>query len=189
MDPTVRSTADEIAALRRGDRLVTEEVLRALHDDVRLRLHRLLGPRADLDDAVQDALIEIAAALPSFEGRSTLRTFAARITVRVAYRYFGRPHHEPLELAAVASGDDPEDRVARRQTLRRMARCLEKLSEKRRVAFVLCCVEGFSPREAAEIEGVSSLVMRTRLFQARGELERLMKGDPFFDSMGERSEP
>jgi len=182
-DPSARLATDQIEALQRGDRRAIEAALRSVFPDLRLRLHRLLGPRHDLDDAVQDALIEVASALRGFEGRSTLRTFAARITVRVAYRYFRRPRVETVELAALADPDDPEARVASRQTLRRLARCLEKMSEKRRVTFVLCCVEGMPPAEVAEIEGVPSLVIRARLMQARSELARLMKGDPYVDAM------
>ncbi len=177
---------DGVDALRSGDRRRIEAALRKLFPEVRLRLLRLLGPREDLEDAVQDSLIEIAAALRSFEGRSSLRTFAARITVRVAYRYFGKRRKEPLELVDAFDPDDPESTVASRQTLRKLARCVEKLSEKRRVVFVLCCVEGLPPAEVAELEGVPSLVIRARLLQARTEIARLMRGDPYVESLARR---
>ncbi len=73
--------------LRAGDPDATRDALRALLPRVRGWLYRLLGGSADLDDATQDALAEIARFLPRFEGRSSLATAAHRITVRVAYRY------------------------------------------------------------------------------------------------------
>jgi RNA polymerase sigma-70 factor (ECF subfamily) len=57
------------------------------------------------------------------------------------------------------------------------------MSPKRRVAFVLCGIEGLSPSEAGAIEGVPSLVMRARLLQARGDIARLMKGDPLAEAL------
>ena len=52
------------------------ETLRALLPHVRRWLYRLLGRSPDLDDATQEALAEIAAFLPRFEGRSKLETAA-----------------------------------------------------------------------------------------------------------------
>jgi hypothetical protein len=44
-------------------------------------------------------------------------------------------------------------------------------------------VVGLSPSEAGAIEGVPSLVMRARLLQARGDIARLMKGDPLAEAL------
>jgi RNA polymerase sigma-70 factor (ECF subfamily) len=142
---------------------------------------RLLGPSGDHDDASQEALIEIARALPQFEGRASVETLAHKITVRVAYRHFGRRRESPLELVPPpADTVDPESRAASREALRRLYRCLDRLPEKRRVAFVLCAVEGLSPTEAAEVEGTSSLAMRSRLMHAREEIARRLGPDPYF---------
>lgn len=183
-DPRARLDAQTLDLLRVGDRCTVERALRALFPEMRSRLFRLLGPRADLDDAVQETLIEITRALPQFEGRASLLTLANRIAVRVAFRHYGKVTHEALEDDAAAStGDDPEARVSQRQTLDKLYRCLDKLSPKRRVAFVLCAVEGLTPSEAAEIEEVPSLIIRARLMQARGEIARLMRGDPYADQL------
>ena len=53
----------DLDALRDGDPGETERVLRALLPHCRRWLGRLLGPRADLDDATQDALIANLSAL------------------------------------------------------------------------------------------------------------------------------
>ncbi len=172
--PVVRSQASEPAngglvgvdfeALRSGDPRTLEQVLRLLMPKVRRWLHRLLGPRADLDDATQDALVALAGALPTFRGDSKVTTFAHRITVRIAYKYFRkRSREEVLALVPPPADEiDPESRAMDREALRRLYRCLERLPEKRRVAFVLCCIEGLKPGEAAKLEGISSLAMRSR---------------------------
>ncbi|MBX3250517.1 MAG: sigma-70 family RNA polymerase sigma factor, partial [Myxococcales bacterium] len=77
-------------------------------------LFRMLGPRFDLDDALQDALVELARAIPRFDGRSRFETYAYRIVVRAASRHRRRhrPAHEALELVPPpADLVDPESRA------------------------------------------------------------------------------
>ena len=171
-----------LAAVRDGDAEALEDLLHELLPDVRRWLLRLLGPRADVDDATQDALIELAKALPNFEGRARLRTFAHRVTVRVAYRYYKRRarHGEVREDIDIEDHDDPEARLIERQALARLHEALDTLPEKRRVAFVLCCIDGLTPTEAATVAGSSGLAMRSRLHHARAAIEKQLRDDPAF---------
>jgi len=158
-----------------------EETLTALVPTVRKWMWRLLGPRDAFDDAVQDALVELAKALPRFEGRSSVTTFAHPIVVRTAYRYMrARPEQTgvPETLERAASGDDPERRAAGREQLERLHRVLQQLPLKARVAFVLCAVQRVPHAEAAAIEGVSLETLRARLKRARSELARRLRADP-----------
>jgi RNA polymerase sigma-70 factor (ECF subfamily) len=142
---------DRLARLRVGDPDITRDTLRALLPHVRRWMYRLLGNSADLDDATQDALSEIASFLPRFEGRAKLETIAYQIAIRVAYRYFAKSRFVSLEvlpeIADDASGADT--RLMAREALARLHRCLGRLPAKRRVAFVLCAIEGMTPTEAA----------------------------------------
>jgi RNA polymerase sigma-70 factor (ECF subfamily) len=153
-----------------------ERALLQLMPSVRGLLFRMLGPRPDLDDATQDALIELAAALPCFAGESSLATFARSITVRVGYRYFKRrPAHVELDAEKqAAEGCLPDVELAQRRALLRLHRCLAKLPDKRRAAFVLCGIEGLSAEEAARLLGVAAGAMRSRYMHAREELKRLL---------------
>jgi RNA polymerase sigma-70 factor (ECF subfamily) len=172
---------DGLALLRAGDPDATRETLRALLPHVRRWLYRLLGRSPDLDDATQDALAEIAGFLPRFEGRSKLETAAHQITVRVAYRYFSRNRDVSLEVVPelVDVGAGTESRMMAREALARLHRCLNRLPAKRRIAFVLCAIDGLTPREAAVVAGTTALAMRCRLSYARREIARMLKGDPY----------
>jgi RNA polymerase sigma factor (sigma-70 family) len=173
-----------LAALRAGDPDTVAEVLGELLPQMRALLHRLLGPGADVDDALQDALTELALALRRFEGRSSLATFAHRIAVRTAYRYFGRRRTTPLEAVPPPCDEiDPESRAMARQALRRLYEVLATLPDYRRVAFVLCAVEGMAPSEAAQLEGVSATAMRSRLTHARADVARLLGDDPYVGAL------
>jgi RNA polymerase sigma-70 factor (ECF subfamily) len=174
--------APDLAALRARDPKTIERTLRALLPRVERWMLRLLGPRPDLEDAVQDALVELTLALPRFEGRSKLSTLAHTVTVRVAYRYYGRRARgaeTSLELVPPPPDRiDPESRAASREALRRLYRCLEKLPKKQRTAFVLCAVEGMAPAEAAQVAGTGALSMRSNLFHARRQIARMLGTDP-----------
>jgi RNA polymerase sigma-70 factor (ECF subfamily) len=135
---------------------------------------------------VQDALVELARALPRFEGRSKLTTFAYPVVTRCAYRYMREPPAtatDPGTLERVPAADDPERRAAKREQLERLHRVLARLPVKQRVAFVLCAVERVPHAEAAEIEGVSVETLRARLKRARAELGRRLRADPELRAM------
>jgi RNA polymerase sigma-70 factor (ECF subfamily) len=176
-----------LAKLARVDaRAEHERVLLAQLPLVRGFLFRLLGPRADLDDATQDALLALSEALPRLSDPALLPSFAKTICVRVAYRYYGRrAPFEPLEQERIPAQAAPADEaLAQRRTLLRLHRCLEKLPRKRRTAFVLCAIEGLSPHEAAALEGVSPGSMRSRYLHAREELQRLLAASKAEDVHG-----
>ena len=169
-----------------------EQALTELAPHVRACVYRYVGPRADADDIVQEALIEVASALARFRGESSLKTYAIRISLRVATRHLrsARRREQPGLHAVPAAADTrtPESLAAHRESLRRLYRCLDRLSPKRRTAFVLCAVERLSHAEAAEIEGTSVETMRARLKRARAELGRLLRADPHLSQLLSREE-
>jgi RNA polymerase sigma-70 factor (ECF subfamily) len=57
-------------------------------------------------------------------------------------------------------------------------RLLDRLSEKKRIVFVLHELEGLAPGEIAKIVGSPVLTVRTRLFYARRELLALLTQEP-----------
>ncbi len=172
--------SDRLALLRAGDPDAIRDALRELLPQVRRWLYRLLGRSPDLDDATQEALTQIARFLPRFEGRSSLDTVAHRITVRVAYRYFGTTQETSLEVVPeLVDPESMESQLMAREALARLHRCLGRLPARRRVAFVLCAIEGMTPTEASRVAGTTALAMRCRLSYARREVARMLKSDPY----------
>ncbi|MGE0784953.1 MAG: RNA polymerase sigma factor [Sandaracinaceae bacterium] len=169
-----RALVEEIVArLRARDDALLERVLRELFPEVRRWMFRQLGPHGEIDDAVQDALSEIAGALHRFEGRSSLATLARRIALRTSYRYYKRK--KPIEwFPEEQLVHDPESQLLAKKALLRLHRALEGLPDRRRAAFILCAVEGMSPSEAAVVLGVSPNAMRSLLCRARQQVEEAL---------------
>lgn len=182
--PTVDSVMPtaRICALRDGDTAVLESVLHSVLPFVRGLLFRMLGPGPHLDDAVQDALIDLAAALRRYEGRASLKTYAGRVTARVAYRYYKKrardaTHESFSEDSFIASGD-PEFFAMDRERVRTLFACMDTLPAKHRMAFVLCDIEGLQPGEAARLLRVHPITLRSHLRRARRGLSARIDAQP-----------
>lgn len=167
-------------ALRAGHPAVIEEVLLDLSPRIRGWCFRRVGPHPSLDDIVQEVLIEVARALPRFDGHSSLPTYAYRICARVVWRQLKKSRSEPpaaeLPEVLVAPCDDPERSNIERQALEAVLACLARLPERRREAFILCEIEGETPEHAARMLGTTPNAVRSRLMHARHELERRLRG-------------
>lgn len=179
MDPLIRRAKE-------GDAQALESVLKRYAPDVARIAHRMLGPSADLDDVVQEALFQLARSLRSFEGNSQFSTWLYRVVSNVARMHLrakaSRPAldlAEPAQLARSPGGlASPEQAAERNDDVRALYRCLERLSEKKRTVLVLHDLEGVPAAEIARIVDVPLLTVRTRLFYARKELYAALARDP-----------
>jgi RNA polymerase sigma-70 factor, ECF subfamily len=147
-------------------------------------LHRLLGPRKDMEDLVQTVFLEACRAIPGFRGDSSLGTFVGAIAVRVARRAMRPPafvtRRDALTEEPVApSGGEGVGAVQASEQLRRLHLAMERLSEPKRVAFVLWALEGIEPAVIAEMTGASLPATRSRIFYAQKELREMAAGDPY----------
>ena len=165
-----------------GDRAAQHELFEREKHRVHATLHRILGPRPDLDDLAQEAFIRIFRSLRNFRGEALLATWIDRITVRVAYAHISERKRQPplLELVPdVASADpDGEQRAMDRQATRRLYEMLSELSAEQRTAFALHVLDGRPLREVAQVQGASVIATKMRVWRVRRELERRARLDP-----------
>jgi RNA polymerase sigma-70 factor (ECF subfamily) len=144
-------------------------------------LGRLLGPRADLEDLVQNVFLEACRAFPRYRGDGSPGAFVGGVAVRVARRAmrgtaFSRRRADLLE-EPVSGGESPEEAYATRQRLACLRGALERLAPKKRVAFTLWALEGLEPREIAELTGASLAATRSQIFYAQKELKQMATRD------------
>jgi RNA polymerase sigma-70 factor, ECF subfamily len=161
-----------------GHRELFRLYVRRIHGLVR----RLAGPQCDVDDVVQMVFMEAFRALPSFRGDSSFYTWLGRIAVRTTLRQArqGRLHTVPLDQADDESASVSAERSSdARRALARFDAILATLSEKRRAAFVLHVLQGHSLDEVATMVDARMGAVKVRIHDARNEIERLARRDPY----------
>jgi RNA polymerase sigma-70 factor (ECF subfamily) len=176
-----------VAAARAGDPAALEELLAMLAPPLLRAVRVLMGPsHPDLEDVVQDVLIAVAEALPSFRGDCSLLHFAIRIATRRTTTARRRSRsilgwleafwrkEEPLTLGAASPGDETlADR--RRQLLRAL---LGEIPEAQAEALALRVALGHSIDEVAVITRVPINTVRSRLRLAKEALRTRIAADP-----------
>jgi RNA polymerase sigma-70 factor (ECF subfamily) len=191
--PMNRRAADEeglIAGAAGGDTSAFRQVYERHRQDVARLVYRMIGPRSDLEDVVQEVFVQVYKSLKDFRGQSKFTTWLHRVTVNVVlmHRRAARSRpvfaEEPPAEGAVFSLDIlPDEDAERRERMRAFARLLERLADKKRVVFVLHELEGVAPGEIAKIVGAPVLTVRTRLFYARREIEAMLPEEPSLAGM------
>jgi RNA polymerase sigma-70 factor (ECF subfamily) len=171
-----------IAALRAGDPSALERLARVEAPRVAGLMRSLLGPRADIEDLVQTVFLETCRALPGFRGESAVSSFVGGITVRVARRAM-RPSlwtrlRSEWTSDPVARGN-PEESAQQSEQLRRVHAALERLSSKKRAAFLLWALEGMEVPAIAELMQASVPATKSRILYAQRELRQRAERDPY----------
>ena len=137
---------------------------------------------SDAMDLAQKVFLKALIALPTFEGRSPIRTWLFGICRRVAsdYRRSARLRHEVLtdstdivatDFQFTDDDESPSDSESRRKAALANS-ILNRLPEPQRVVFVLFELEDMSSQEIAALLNVSSGTVRSRLRLARERFRR-----------------
>ena len=174
-----------IARAASGDRAAFRDVYARHRGDVARLVFRMLGPRPDAEDVIQEVFFQVFRSLKDFRGQSKFTTWLHRVTVNVVLM-----HRRSAKSRPVYADEPPQDTMldtrqplpdedfARRERMRAFRRLLDRLAEKKRVVFILHELEGMAPAEIAKVVGAPILTVRTRLFYARRELEAMLGEEP-----------
>jgi RNA polymerase sigma-70 factor (ECF subfamily) len=179
-----------IARAVAGDTSAFRLIYERHRQDVARLVYRMIGPRSDLEDVIQEVFVQVYKSLKDFRGQSKFSTWLHRVTVNVVLMHRraarSRPvftEDAPAERGLRSEEILPDEDVDRRERMRAFGRLLEKLADKKRVVFVLHELEGMSPGEIAKVVGAPVLTVRTRLFYARREIEAMLAQEPSLAGM------
>ena len=196
-DPATREAERALlAALRSGDERAYEQLVRSQAPRMLAVARRLLRNDEDARDAVQDAFVSAVRAIDSFAGDARLSTWLHRIVVNAALmklRTRRRKPEESLDDLLPAFEPDghrrdpggpwqPAERLERSELRKLVRDAIDRLPEGYRTLIVLRDIEGLDTAEAAELLGVSTGVLKTRLHRARQALRTLL--DPHLRERG-----
>jgi RNA polymerase sigma-70 factor (ECF subfamily) len=169
-----------------GDREALDELFKRYRLLAFRVAHRLLGNEADALDAVQEAFIKALVHLPSFQGRSSFKTWMLRVVSNAALdlgRQRGRREgmsldHLPADYREVCEPmiqANPGRELDRQDMRRKIHEALEQLPLAQRQTFVLHAEAELSYREVAETLGISIGTVMSRLYYARLRLRELLE--------------
>jgi RNA polymerase sigma-70 factor (ECF subfamily) len=173
-----------VARCQRGDGEAFRQLFLRHRAEVARLVFRMVGPRAELEDIIQEVFLQVHRSLKDFRGQSKFTTWLHRVTVNVVLMHRRAAKSRPQLVAPhademhVDSRLSPDEDVARLERMRAFRRVVDQLAEKKRVVFLLHELEGLAPAEISKIVGAPVLTVRTRLFYARRELAEMLKHEP-----------
>ncbi|HZU84996.1 MAG TPA: RNA polymerase sigma factor [Polyangiaceae bacterium] len=156
-----------------------DSVYRQCFVDVARWVRALGANDADVEDLTQEVFIIVRRKLPGFDGRN-LHGFLYRIAQRTVRDHrrsawfrnlLGRRSPLPDLSSPAPSGLQLIQDKERRRVLEAI---LSRMSEKRRIAFVLFEIEGYSGEEIARIQSLPLKTVWTRLHHARKDFVRMV---------------
>lgn len=162
--------------------------------------YRMLGAASEAEDAVQETMLRAWCAAPSFDGRSTVRTWLFRIAHNICVDMVRSPQRRALptdlgpssrtaevvlgealpdhtwiqpvadDRVLEASSDPAELAVARESVRLAFVAALQHLPARQRAALILCEVLRWPAVEAAELLETSVASVNSALQRARATL-------------------
>jgi len=157
--------------------LITPSAIRDLTPGLFAFAFRVVRQREEAEDLVQDTWSSALRSAPSFEGRSSLRTWLISILRRRIADRFRRSHPcELFEEEAYAHDDSPaNDQLDARIAANIATRAMSELTALEREAVTLCDVQDYDRDEACERMNVTRGHLRVLLHRGRHKLEMSLR--------------
>jgi RNA polymerase sigma-70 factor (ECF subfamily) len=133
-------------------------------------------PPSHLDDVVQETFLVIHRRLPSFEGRSSLRTWIAAVTRNTVKEFARRKRHQILgnEVdpdSSASASLNPVEQLEAAAAAALLDKFLDEMSDEQREVFILAEIEQMTANEIAIVLEANPNTVRTRLRAARQSLQ------------------
>jgi len=190
-----------VARLQAADESAFSELVRRNHAALVRFALVFLPNRALAEEAVQDAWAAVLDGLPSFEGRSSLRTWIFRILANRAKTRLIRetrsvpfsslkgfdldePAVDPTRFSsnrgwaeppAGGNDDGPEKRLMHKEAIRCLEQAMQELPPNQRAVVTLRDVEGMESDEVCHVLGVGETNQRVLLHRGRSKLRRALE--------------
>jgi RNA polymerase sigma-70 factor (ECF subfamily) len=170
--------------------LITSSTIQELSPGLFAFAYRAVRQREEAEDLVQDTWISALRTVPSFEGRSSLRTWLVSILRRrIADRFRRDRPTEVFEEEKVSSyAEAAEDKLAAYEAASIAARAMDQLTDLERTAVTLVDVKDLERDEASDQMGVTRGHLRVLLHRGRHKLEAALAAEGVTGPSGNRRE-
>ncbi len=174
---------------QQGDPTAYDELVKRYMERIYAMTYHMTSNHENANDLAQEVFIKGYKNIHKFKGDSSFYTWIYRIAVNHTINFLkrGRPQfqaslndvdsgieNDPDFIAATA-GDPPTRTVALNELQVALNEAIHKLSEPHRMVVTLHDIEGLSHGEIAQIMHCSEGTVRSRLFYARQQLQKLLK--------------
>jgi RNA polymerase sigma-70 factor, ECF subfamily len=173
--------AQLVDRLRRGDPRAFEELVITHQHRVFGVALRMLGSRAEAEEAAQEVFLRAHRAIADFRGDAKLSTWLYTIASRLCLnrlaageRRLTREGEEALARIP-SSHASPADELERSERDAALHRAIAELSDERRMVVVLRDLEGLSYEEIAAALDLELGTVRSRLHRARLDLKEKLE--------------
>jgi RNA polymerase sigma-70 factor, ECF subfamily len=181
-----------VELIKSGDRRAFEELVYRYQDMVFNLCVRMLGNRADGEDAAQETFVKAYEALQGFKGEAAFSTWLYRIAVNVCRNLstsfwaklsgkavrLDKPVDDdeggPRERELPSNGLTPEQVLYRRRNAKNVRDAIARLPAKHREIIVLADIQELSNEEIRAITGLNEGTIKSRLNRGREALKGLL---------------
>jgi len=190
-----QSSALQTSALveraREGDQRAFEALVDLYKDKIYTYVSRMLHDPVEAQDIAQDTFLRAYQSLPRFRGASSFQTWLYRIASNLvidSVRRRSRRQAGAVSLDAPVNTEDgelarqiPDERRGPEQLAESTAvqeqvkQAIARLSPKLRPVLVMYDLQGMSYQEIAQALGCPLGTVKSRLFNARAQLEELLE--------------
>jgi RNA polymerase sigma factor (sigma-70 family) len=177
-----------VAAARSGQRAAFGELCERNAEKIFRVARRITRNREDAEDAVQDSFLNAFVHLTDFDGRSRFSTWLTRIAINSALAKLRKnrrvrevPVEEPNATAEFEThyetrdtAPNPEESYSRLERKEVVSAAIGGLQPGARRVVEFHKLQELSARETAQILGVSTTAVKSRMFHARAALREML---------------
>ena len=177
----VETSSDDmlVARIGEGDRLAMQTLFARHRTPVYRWLLRSVGNETLAEDLVSDVFLDVWRQASRFEGRSSVSTWLMAIArfkaISARRRRTDAELDESVESTVADTADDPAMALEKKNWDEMLRAALTRLSAEHKEIIDLVYYHEKSVDECAQIIGVPSGTVKTRMFYARRKLAELVK--------------
>jgi RNA polymerase sigma-70 factor, ECF subfamily len=184
--PAVVATAGEVSSdemlverIAAGDKLAMQVLFARYRTPVYRWLYRFVGNETAAEDLLSDVFFDVWQQAGRFEGRSAVTTWLLSIARFKALSARRRRTHaeldETIETTVADSADNAEVALEKKHQGEVLRGAMTKLSPEHREIIDLVYYHEKSVDDAAQVLGIPSATVKTRMFYARKKLAELVQ--------------
>jgi RNA polymerase sigma-70 factor, ECF subfamily len=196
MNATSETPEQLLNRAREGDTEALETLLIAVQPQLYRFSLKMCRQSQDAEDVLQDSMMTLARSFRDFRGASSLSTWlftiARSFCIKKRRKSKFAPAKEeslhtldPFERDTIADrGPSPAEQLETKETWEQVQWGIQQLEPSYREILVLRDIEGLATKEVAEIVGLGSNAVKSRLHRARSQLRDALTKTPYIRREG-----